>query len=143
MAALAAARGTRRYGQEPTPALYEHKVKAATKVWSGGIAVLDAGYLAPGRAATALICIGRFEEDVDNSGGAAGDKLAKVLGGVFKWNNSTAGDLITQADLGAICYIVDDQTVAKTDNSAARSKCGVIVGVDSDGVWVLTGFRNV
>lgn len=143
MAALTVARQTKRYGQEPAPALHELKVKAATRVWAGGIAVLDAGYLAPGRAATALICIGRFEEDVDNSAGAAGDKLARVLSGVFRWNNSSAGDLITQADLGAICYIVDDQTVAKTDGSAARSKCGVIVGVDSDGVWVQCGFRNV
>lgn len=138
MTALAKARLTPRYGQEPTPALHAIKIKAATKVWAGSLVVIDAGYLAPGRAATTLIALGRCEEDVDNSGGAAGDLLANVLSGEFKWKNSSAGDAITQADVGKACYIVDDQTVAKTDNTGARSKAGIITGVESDGVWVFT-----
>ena len=36
-------------------------------------------------------------------------------------------------------YIVDNQTVAKTDNSAARKKAGKIIDVDANGVWVLVG----
>jgi len=31
---------------------------------------------------------------------------------------------------------VDDQTVALTDGTGARSRAGIIAGVDSDGVWV-------
>ena len=33
-------------------------------------------------------------------------------------------------------YIVDDETVAKTDGTATRSAAGKVVGLDSDGVWV-------
>lgn len=139
MTALAKTRDTKRYGAEPLPAKYPLKMKAATKVFGGGIAVIDAGYAAPGRTATGLKALGRFEADCDNSTGANGDKTVEILSGVFKWANSAAGDLIAQADIGADCYVVDDQTVAKTDGTGTRSKAGKIVNVDSDGVWVLMG----
>ena len=45
----------------------------------------------------------------------------------------------TATGLVAVCYIVDDQTVAKTDGSSARSKAGTIVNVDDQGVWVRIG----
>ena len=45
-------------------------------------------------------------------------------------------DAVVQADLGKTCYIYDDETVAKTNGSSARSAAGKIVGIDSDGVWV-------
>ena len=35
--------------------------------------------------------------------------------------NSASGDLITAAEVGSDCYIVDDQTVAKTNGSSTRS----------------------
>ncbi len=139
MTALAKSRDTKRYGAEPMPAKHAVKVKANTKVWAGGIAVIDAGYAAPAREATGLLCYGRFEADVDNTGGAAGAKTVEILSGCFKYANSAAGDLIAQADVGKLCYLVDDQTVAKTDNSAARSVAGRIESVDADGVWVLMG----
>ncbi|MFB0515162.1 MAG: hypothetical protein ACETWG_00985, partial [Candidatus Neomarinimicrobiota bacterium] len=40
-------------------------------------------------------------------------------------------------------YIVDDQTVAKTDGTGTRSPAGFIEDVDSNGVWVLVGFGPV
>ena len=46
------------------------------------------------------------------------------------------GYSVVQADLGKTCYIVDDETVAKTDGTATRSAAGKVVGLDSDGVWV-------
>jgi hypothetical protein len=66
-------------------AKHAFKMKAATKAFAGGIAVIDAGYVAPATTATGLLCYGRFEADVDNSGGAAGDKTAEVLSGCFKY----------------------------------------------------------
>ncbi len=140
MAALVRSRNTPRYGAEPVPAKVPVKMKAATKAYQGGIAVLDAGYAAPGRTATGLVALGRFEErDYDNSAGAAGDVIAEILSGCFKWANSAAGDLITDADVGSDCFIVDDQTVARTDGGATRSRAGRIVMVEPDGVWVLMG----
>jgi hypothetical protein len=135
MAALTIARNT----PERTGNVYGVPVKAAVKPIQGGIAVLNAGYAAPGTAALNLVAIGRFEETVDNSAGSNGDLVAQVKRGVFKFGNSSAGDLIAQADVGADCYIVDDQTVAKTNGTSTRSRAGKIVAVDSDGVWVQLG----
>jgi len=113
--------------------------KANTKGYAGGIAVLDAGYAKPAVTATSLIAIGRFEHDYDNTGGVDGDVTAMVQAGEYCWSNSTAGDAITQADVGQDCYLVDDQTVAKTSASGTRSRAGVIAGVDTKGVWVNMG----
>lgn len=112
-------------------------VKANTTCHQGGLAVIDAGYAAPGRAATTLIAAGRFEESV--SAVAAGDATARIKRGVFKFANSSAADLIAQADVGADCYIVDDAQVAKTNGANTRSRAGKIVAVDADGVWVQIG----
>lgn len=119
-----------------------YPVKASTVCYQGGLAVLNAGYAAPGTTATGLIAIGRFEEDADNSSGAAGAIKVRVKEGVFCFNNSSAGDAIAQADVGADCYIVDDNTVAKTNGSSSRSRAGKVVAVDSFGVWVKLGLGD-
>lgn len=141
MAALTTARKKQRFGD--ISLLQNQPVKASTKIFDGSIVVLDAGYLAPGRTATGLIAHGVADETVDNSTGAAGAKRCEVQQGIFKFANSSAGDLIAQADVGADCYIVDDQTVAKTDGTGTRSKAGRIHGVDTDGVWVQIGQREI
>ncbi len=115
-------------------------VAAAIKIYGGAIVMKNAtGYATKGATATGQICLGRAEDLADNTGGANGAINVSVRAGVFKWANSSAGDLITIADVGNTCYIVDDQTVAKTDGTATRSAAGKIVGVDSDGVWVRAG----
>ena len=116
-------------------------VKANTKIYAGTIACLDAaGNAQPGATAVGLVARGRAEEQVDNVGGAAGDKTVEIRPGVYPFANSAAGDAITRAEIGDDCYIVDDQTVAKTDGGATRSKAGKIVDVDARGVWVRVGF---
>ncbi len=133
MSALTAARNTpERLGE-----VFGFPVKAATTVHQGSLVVLDAGYAAPGRTATALVAIGRAEESA--TAVAAGDANVRVRSGIFKFANSAAGDLIAQADVGTDCYIVDDQTVAKTAATATRSRAGLIVAVESSGVWVQIG----
>lgn len=114
------------------------------KCLAGTIAVVNAaGYLAMGTAALNLKARGRFEETVDNSAGSAGDKRAEVLSGRFWWANATAGDLITIADVMNDCYILDNQTVAKTDGTGARSRAGKIIEVDATkGVLVSMGLEG-
>jgi hypothetical protein len=136
MAALTARRPTTRVGEPER--LHKLGIKAATQVWAGGICVIDAGYLAPGRTATGLLQLGAFEQSVNNPG-AAGAELVEAMEGSYKWANSTAGDQIVQADVGKDCYIVDDQTVAKTDGTGTRSRAGKVQRVDTDGVVVLMG----
>lgn len=133
MTALAADRNTpERAGDE-----FVYPVAATTKIYAGAIVMLNAsGDATKGATATGQVCVGRADEQVDNTG-AAGAKTIKVRKGVFRWANSAAGDAITKAEIGDTCYIVDDQTVAKTDGTGTRSAAGTIVDVDADGVWVL------
>lgn len=50
-----------------------------------------------------------------------------------------ATGLVAQADVGADCYVVDDQTVARTSATNTRSRAGIVVAVEPDGVWVQIG----
>ncbi|MFH0299814.1 hypothetical protein AAFX91_21785 [Bradyrhizobium sp. 31Argb] len=134
MTALAADRMTPRRAATD---VYHYDVKGAAKIYAGALTVLNAGYAAPGSVATGLVAVGRAEHYADNSAGTNGDIKVKVRAGIFRFANSAAADQITRAEIGANCYVVDDQTVAKTDGSAARSVAGKVV--DVDGVWVATG----
>lgn len=111
-------------------------MKAATKVYAGGMAAIDAaGLLVPMSTATTLKGVGRVERTVNNTG-ANGELSGEVKTGIFRFANSSAGDLITRADIGADCYGVDDQTVAKTNGTNTRSVAGKVFDVDDQGVWV-------
>lgn len=137
MTALAATKLRDRKGAEYPDSPGALGMKAATRVWGGGMVVNDAGVLAPMRTATGLKCLGVAIRDVDNSGGAANAIPGEYKKGVFgPFTNSASGDLITAADIGSDCYGVDDDTVAKTDNSGARSVAGRIESVDASGVYV-------
>ena len=133
MAALTAARST--------PAMLgdirEVPLPANGKVYQGGMGqITAAGYAASASATAANVTIGRIEETVDNTGGANGDKRVKVRRGVFRFANSSAGDLIARTEIGKTVYVVDDQTVAKTSNTGARPAAGICFDVDAQGVWV-------
>lgn len=119
---------------------YQFPMAANARIYAGGIVMLNAtGYATKGAVATGQICVGRAEEQEDNTGGAAGDKAVSVRSGVYKYANSAATDAITIAEIGDNCFIIDDQTVAKTDGTGTRSVAGRVVGVESDGVWVRMG----
>ncbi|MEO1820581.1 hypothetical protein [Pseudomonas sp.] len=117
--------------------LYSDPVAAATRLFAGSIVCLDAsGNAVPGATATTLTARGVAQEQVDNRDGAAGDRRVEVRRGVFPFANSASADEITRADIGNSAYIVDDETVAKTDGTSTRSVAGVIRDVDDNGVWV-------
>lgn len=132
MTALAGERNTARKEGK----FFNYPMKAAKKAYRGGLAVLNGGFVEPGATALNLVTVGRFTDTVDNSAGADGDVSAGVERGVFQFANSAAGDAIALADVGASCYVVDDQTVAKTDGGGTRSVAGIIRDVDAGGVWV-------
>lgn len=111
-------------------------IAASTKAIQGGLAMIDAGYFKPGAAATSKIAAGVFRATYDNTSGSAGAIVGEVECGDFWFKNSSAGDAIAQADVGADCYIVDDETVAKTNGSSTRSRAGKILAVGSLGVCV-------
>lgn len=133
MTALSSDRNTRaRLGNNRVEGL-----AASVKVWSGSIVMRNAaGYVTKGATATGCMGVGRAEATVDNTSGAAGALTVEYTQGTFLFANSASGDLITIADIGKVCYIVDDQTVAKTDGTATRSRAGIVDGIESNGVWV-------
>lgn len=112
-------------------------VATNVKIYAGALVAANAtGFATPGAVATTLTYLGRAEEYVDNTGGADGAKKVLVhRNKAFKFKNAAA-DLVTQADLGKTCYIVDDETVAKTNGTSTRSAAGKVICVESDGVWV-------
>lgn len=137
MSALSAARNTK----EISPlASFTGPVAADVKCYGGGIAVRDSsGNLKPAETATGLVVMGRFEDTADNTDGLAAAITASYKPGIYRWANSSSADEITKAEIGDNCYVVDDQTVAKTSGGATRSVMGKIVDVDDVGVWVETG----
>lgn len=133
MAALTADRNTPLRANEQ----FSFPVAASTKIFAGSLVCVNAsGYLTKGATSTTLKTVGVAEASADNSAGANGAIAAKVRRGLFKFGNSSSTDLIALADVGADCYVVDDQTVAKTNGSSTRSVAGKIRDVDADGVWV-------
>lgn len=134
MTALTADRNTKRRDGVS----FEFPVKGAARIYAGALVCIDTanGYATKGAASTTLKAVGVAQEPADNSAGADGDIRVKVRRGCFPFANSAAGDLITRADIGADCYIVDDQTVAKTNGAGTRSVAGKVRDVDAEGVWV-------
>jgi hypothetical protein len=104
-------------------------------IFAGAILMRNAtGDLIEG--ATALACFGAGVAQERLASTTAGVTPIRYRPGVHRFANSSAGDLITKADIGTVCYIVDDQTVAKTNGTNTRSPAGVVEMVDAQGVWV-------
>jgi len=111
-------------------------VAASVTCYAGGLAARDGnGRATPGATATTLRGVGRFAERVTN-GSTAGAVNVEIEKGIFRFANSADTDAISTANIGADCYIVDDQTVALTNGSSSRSVAGKIFDVDTSGVWV-------
>jgi hypothetical protein len=117
---------------------FKSLLMSASKIFAGAIVMRNAtGYATKGATALALHGVGVAQEQVDNSGGSAGDLSIKVREGVFRFANSASSDAIADDDIGKLCYAVDDATVAKTNGASTRSVAGIIAGVDDLGVHVL------
>ena len=115
----------------------EPPVAANARIFGGALVAINAAGLAvPGSTALGLKGAGVAERRADNTGGTAGAIRVRLSRRPAQFANSAAADAITLADLGADCFIVDDQTVAKTDGSGTRSRAGRVYDVDADGVWV-------
>lgn len=112
---------------------------AAVKAFAGSLVCVDTatGYATKGATSTTLRALGVADQTFDNSAGVAGAMvLTYRRDGWHRFANSAAGDLIANIDIGTDCYIVDDQTVAKTSGSATRSIAGKVREVDAGGVWI-------
>jgi len=137
MSALSADRNTAQMGLG-IPQRMSYPVLTGVTIYKGALVVIDSsGYAKPGVAAeTTDVCVGRASQQVVAGSAASGTYTVEVEQGVFKW--AVNGTAVTIADLGALCYVYDDQTVTKSSSSA--SIAGTIYGVDASGTaWVYMG----
>lgn len=113
-------------------------VAAAAAIIYGGAIVLRtaAGYAVAGQALLGAHGVGIAQARVDNTLGAAGDQTIDVREGAFRLDNGTSADALTIADIGHVCYAIDDHTVGRTNGSGTRSPAGIVRHVGSDGVTV-------
>lgn len=150
MTALAGPKDAPRIDDEAVPDRLSYPIAANTFVHQGGMVALDAnGRCVPaGSGAAVSTPIGVSLDEVDNTtadaastgnSGLAGALNVEVQRGAFPMTSATGNDsqgqaqTITNANIGSPCYVVDDQTVALTDNGGARKFAGWILGVNVAG----------
>ncbi|MEL7784065.1 hypothetical protein AAG607_13645 [Citromicrobium bathyomarinum] len=150
MAALTKGRKTPRFAGG---GLRNLPVAASAVCFTGGLAIAAAGQARAGREgqgadntakaadAATYRAVGVFLKDV-TGGSADGDVRVDVQEGVFAFKNSAAADEITQVDIGKPCFVVDDQTVAKTSPNSTRAAAGIVQEVGPEGVWVDVSLTN-
>jgi hypothetical protein len=135
--------------QERQGSKHSSPVLAGAIIHAGALVVLAAGWACPGRTgvgadnaakaadAATLQVVGVAEDEV--TGGAAnGDVRVTTRTGCFLFANLT-GDLVTRSDIGKPCFLVDDQTVAKTSPNNTRARAGIVDDLEDVGVWVRVG----
>lgn len=109
---------------------------AASAIFQGTlVAVNSAGNAVKASDTAGLRVMGCATESVDNSAGLAGDEAINVKRGVFLFSNS-ASAAVDADDVGKLCFVEDDNTVAET--STHKVIAGRVVEVESRGVWVDT-----
>ncbi|MGL4885230.1 MAG: hypothetical protein ACRC4V_02600 [Aeromonas veronii] len=106
-------------------------VKGGVVIFAGSLVCVDAaGFAVPGAATAGLAYAGQAEQKVNAAGRADGEVSVVVRRKVaFKWANDGS---VTAAHLMRPVFVLDDQTVA----AAGEVQAGVVVRLDSDGVWV-------
>ena len=116
--------------------MFSYPVLADAVIHQGAIVVLTAaGYAKPAVTGTGLIAVGIARESVDATGLSSGDISIEIEEMIAECQNS-AGDEITIADIGKVCFLADDQTVAKTDGTGTRSPAGVVKKIEGGRVFV-------
>ncbi len=115
--------------------LREIGVKAGSRIFAGALVMSEGGLAAPGRAAPGLIALGRAEQSADNRGGADHALRVRIRRGVFGFR-SLPEDPVLPADLGRECFVVDDETVARSSAANTRSPAGKVFALEGDLVFV-------
>lgn len=126
-----------------------HPVAANAVIHAGALVVLATGWATPGRTgagadnaakaadAATLQVVGVAEEGV-TGGPVNGDVRVKTRAGFFLFDNLST-DPVTRADIGKPCFVVDDETVAKTSPNNTRARAGIVDDLEDAGVWVRIG----
>jgi len=131
MAGLTEARNTKELHIGAVHYNYEREVASGT-IYAGALTAQNAaGKAVPASDAASLVVLGRAEATV-----AAGETLV-IRRGAYLYDNATAtAEVLTVADIGAGCFVIDDHTVGKVGGTN-KIKVGIVLDVTDDGVAVL------
>lgn len=144
MAAATRNRNTKHYGPHVAGMIHGAKVKANAVIYAGTMFGRDAtGYVVPVTAATGLIAVSVAKQSADATGKASGALEIEGYTGVFGMDIGTAGDALTELDVGKTVYGIDNQTVGKTDGGATRSAVGKLVRVEGGQAFVQFGIGDI
>lgn len=135
MTATTENRPTDEKGDSPIARLFPAlPVAAATTIRHGVmVGINQSGYLVEVSADPTIRVLGRSEEYVDNSAGAAGALTCKVKRGIFGWTNSATTLAVADAHVGRLAFAVDNQTVALRNPTGTYPVAGRVYDVDADG----------
>lgn len=100
------------------------------------VAINTSGKAVPAADSASFKVVGRAKATQDNTGSSySAARTIEVEAGVFRWVN---GGSYTDANVGDLAYVSDDQTVFTAASATQDVIAGVIVDVDTSGVWVDT-----
>ncbi|MFC6444572.1 hypothetical protein [Shinella zoogloeoides] len=123
---------------EIAPDYSDPPVKGGVTIHQGALVVMEGGLAVPGKTATNLTAVGFALKTVKNTG-ADGSVTVPCKRGTFRLFNQGA-DAVTAGDISKDCFVVDDQTVAKTNGTNTRSVAGKVIAIDAAGVFVRVGY---
>ena len=110
---------------------YSYNREAAATIYAGALAAQNAdGKAVPASDAAGLVVLGRAETTANAGFGVV------IRKGAFLYNNGEGSEKLTVADIGAACYVVDDNTVGKVGGTN-KVKAGTVLDVTENGVAVL------
>jgi hypothetical protein len=84
------------------------------------------GFAGPATTSTTIRVLGVATSRAVN-GAVAGATSVPYESGDWEFAN-LVGDPLTTADIGNACFVVDDDTVARTNGTSTRSAAGIFLG---------------
>lgn len=109
---------------------FEKPVAEGT-IYAGALVALNSdGKAVPAADTESLVVIGRAEETKN------AEETLRIRSGAFLFDNGADGEELKAADVGAVCFVVDDHTVGKTGGTN-KIAAGSVLDVTADGVAVL------
>lgn len=129
-----------RYGTQDGHQPQSQPIESSVSLYIGQVAVTRAGYLIqPDTAVQSTdIVWGMLNGQIDSqetvsspmSGGTThGLHIAGIDTGSFYLTPGTSSDALIQSDVGATVYLIDGNTVGKTDGSATRPIAGKLASI--------------
>lgn len=117
--------------------VFGRTAKAGKVFYGNALAVLEGvgKFLVPAIGTAGGVCVGVVDLDdkdsVDTTGTTDGDVPIKVRTGIFPFRVGTSTDALLKADEGNDVFVIDDETVGKTDGAVGRPIAGQLWKIDT------------